>query len=183
VHAARRTLLRRLGLGAVVVGVPAVWWVSTPAALKLAAFDSTEHALRTLAALKVQPARSTGAWDLAHVLHHAAQSVEFSMQGFPQPKPAWFRASVGPAAATVFSARGRMNHDLAEPIPGAPDIAQGQPLAAAVDRAMAALQAFEQHTGALQPHFAYGELNKADYRRAHLMHFANHWQEVVDGNV
>ena len=178
---ARRFTLRRLGLGAVVVGVPALWWASAPAALKLPAFDSVASALRTLAELKAQPARSTGAWDLAHVLHHAAQSIEYSMQGFPQPKPAWFRSSVGPLAATVFSARGRMNHDLAEPIPGAPDIAQGQHLPAAVDRAIAALHAFEQYTGALAPHFAYGDLGKADYTRAHLMHFANHWQEVVDG--
>lgn len=172
-----------LGLGAVAVGTPAVWWATRPAALQLSAFDSIPSALRTLAALKASPARSTGAWDLAHVLHHAAQSVEFSMQGFPALKPAWFRSTVGPLASTVFSARGRMNHDLAEPIPGAPDIAQGQPLPAAVDRAIAALQAFDQYTGALSPHFAYGALDKADYTRAHLMHFANHWQEVVDGNL
>lgn len=171
--------LTLIGLGAVALGAPALWWASRPAPLASPAFDSTESALRTLAALKVQPMRSTGAWDLPHVLHHAAQSIEYSLQGFPQPRPAWFRASVGPVAATVFSARGRMQHGLADPIPGAPDIAQGQPLAAAVDRAVAALQAFEQHTGALHPHFAYGELNKDDYRRAHLMHFANHWQEVV----
>lgn len=168
-----------LSLGAVAAGAPALWWASRPAALQSPAFDSTEGALRTLVALKAQPARSTGAWDLAQVLHHAAQSVEYSMQGFPQLKPGWFRATVGPAAATVFSARGRMSHSLAEPIPGAPDIAQGQPLGPAVDRAVAALQAFERHTGALHAHFAYGELSKDDYRRAHLMHFANHWQEVV----
>jgi hypothetical protein len=167
------------GLGAVAVGAPALYWASRPAALRSPAFGSTEGALRTLAALKAQPVRMGGAWDLAHVLHHAAQSVEYSLQGFPELKPGWFRASVGPAAATVFSARGRMSHSLTEPIPGAPDIAQGQPLAPAVDRAIAALLAFERHTGALQPHFAYGELSKDDYRRAHLMHFANHWQEVV----
>lgn len=168
-----------LGLGAAAVGAPALWWSLRPAALQSPAFDSTDSALRTLAALKAQPARSTGAWDLARVLHHAAQSVEYSMQGFPAPKPAWFRATVGPAAATVFSARGRMSHSLTEPIPGAPDIAPGQPLEPAVDRAVAALQAFERHTGRLRAHFAYGELDKADYRRAHLMHFANHWQEVM----
>lgn len=168
-----------LGLGAVAAGAPAFWWASRPAALQSPAFDSTEAALRTLAALKAQPVRATGAWDLAHVLHHAAQSVEYSLQGFPSLKASWFRASVGPAAATVFSARGRMSHSLTEPIPGAPDIAQGQPLGPAVDRAIAALQAFERHTGTLHPHFAYGVLDKTDYRRAHLMHFANHWQEVV----
>jgi hypothetical protein len=180
-NSTRRLTLRRLGVGAVVVGVPAVWWASQPAPLKLPAFDSVASALQTLAALKAQPAHCTGAWDLAHVLHHTAQSVEYSMQGFPQPKPAWFLSTVGPLAASVFSARGRMNHDLAEPIPGAPDIAQGQPLPAAVDHAIAALQAFEQYTGVLAPHFAYGDLDKANYTRAHLMHFANHWQEVRDG--
>lgn len=168
-----------LGLGAVAAGAAALWWASRPAALQSPAFDSTEAALRTLAALKVQAARSTGGWDLAHVLHHTAQSIEYSMQGFPELKPAWFRASVGPVAAVVFSARGRMSHSLTEPIPGAPDIAQGQPLGPAVDRAIAALQAFERHDGPLQPHFAYGALDKSDYRRAHLMHFANHWQEVM----
>jgi hypothetical protein len=168
-----------LGLGAVAAGAPALWWGSQPAALQSPAFDSTESAVRTLAALKVQPARSTGAWDLAHVLHHAAQSVEYSLLGFPSLKAPWFRATVGPAAATVFAARGRMSHSLTEPIPGAPDIAPGQSLGPAVDRAIAALQAFERHDGPLQPHFAYGQLDKADYRRAHLMHFANHWQEVV----
>lgn len=165
-------------LGAAAIGAPALWWASRPAALSSPAFDSTKGALRTLAALKTQPARSTGAWDLAHVLHHAAQSVEYSLQGFPSLKAPWFRSTVGPAVATVFSARGRMSHSLTEPIPRAPDIAEGQPLAPAVDRAIAALQAFERHTGALHPHFAYGELSKDDYRRAHLMHFADHWQQV-----
>lgn len=170
-----------LGFGVAAVGAPALWLASRPVALQSPAFGSTEAALRTLASLKAQPLRSAGAWDLAHVLHHAAQSVEFSLQGFPAPKPAWFRSTVGPVAATVFSARGHMSHSLTEPIPGAPDIAEGQALGPAVDRAIAALQAFERHDGPLQPHFAYGALDKADYRRAHLMHFANHWQEVVAG--
>ena len=69
--------------------------------------------------------------------------------------------------------------DLAEPIPGAPAIAQGQPLGPAIDRASAALRAFDAHAGALQPHFAYGALDKAAYTRAHLMHLANHWTEAA----
>ena len=92
--------------------------------------------------------------------------------------PSWFRATLGPYAFAVFNARGRMMHDLSEPIPGAPDIAAGQPLLPAVDHAIAALQAFEQHTSALAPHFAYGALDKAAYARAHLMHLANHWDAL-----
>jgi len=121
----------------------------------------------------------TGAWDLAHVLHHAAQSIEYSIGGFPDLKPAWFRASVGAYVFALFNARGQMAHSLSEPIPGAPEIAQGQPLGPAIDHAIAALQAFDRHAGALAPHFAYGALSKPDYTRAHLMHLANHWAEAA----
>ena len=72
-----------------------------------------------------------------------------------------------------------MSHSLSEPIPGAPDIAAGQALDAAADRLLAALRAFEAHAGPLAPHFAYGALDKPDYTRAHLMHLANHWQEMA----
>jgi len=143
------------------------------------AFATTADALRTLQALKTAPPKTTGTWDLAQVLHHAAQSVEYSLGGFPQLKPAWFRATVGPLAFAVFSARGRMSHGLAEAIPGAPAIAVGQALDAAVDRLVASLRAFDAHTGPLAPHFAYGALDKKAFERAHLMHLANHWDEVA----
>ena len=141
------------------------------------AFESVAGALQTLEGLRARPLRSTGAWDVPHVLHHIAQSIEYSMTGFPVLKPAWFRATIGPLAFAVFSARGRMSHGLDLPIPGAPDIAQGQPMPPAVDHAVTALQTFERYTGALAPHFAYGALDKRAFTRAHLMHFADHWRE------
>jgi hypothetical protein len=123
--------------------------------------------------------RSTGAWSLAQVLNHAAQSIEYSMAGFPEMKSALFRHTVGGAAFAVFKARGAMSHSLSEPIPGAPVLAATDPLPAAIERALQGLNAFEAYTGVLRPHFAYGELDKADYTRAHLMHLANHWQELA----
>jgi hypothetical protein len=179
--AERRSTLRRIG---VVVGVgafsaPLVVNAVHPAALTSERFASIADALKTLEQLRTQPPHMTGAWDLPHVLHHTAQSVEYSMSGFPAPKPAWFRATLGSYAFALFNARGQMTHSLSEPIPGAPDIAQGQPLAPAIDHAVAALQAFERYTGPLAPHFAYGALTKPDYARAHLMHLANHWAEAA----
>jgi hypothetical protein len=179
--AERRSMLRRLG---VVVGVgafaaPLVVNSVHPAALASERFASIADALKTLEQLKTQAPRMTGAWDLPHVLHHTAQSVEYSMSGFPAPKPAWFRATLGSYAFALFNARGQMSHSLSEPIPGAPDIAQAQPLAPAIDHAVAALQAFERYSGPLAPHFAYGALTKPDYARAHLMHLANHWAEAA----
>ena len=72
-----------------------------------------------------------------------------------------------------------MSHSLNEPIPGSPALAAGDALDGAIARALKALQDFEAHTGPLAPHFAYGALDKAQYTRAHLMHLANHWTDVV----
>jgi hypothetical protein len=147
----------------------------------MADLSTIPKALQALQDLSSQPLHSTGAWDLPHVLHHYAQSVEYSLGGFPQMKPRWFRASVGPAALGVFKLRGRMSHGLDAAIPGAPDIAQGLPLAPAIARATTALRAFEAHRGPLQPHFAYGALDKPAYTRAHLMHLADHWRAFAPG--
>lgn len=174
----RRAALRSIGGIALAAAAPTLTACS-PRAPDMPAFATTADALRTLDALKKNPPKTTGAWDLAQVLHHAAQSVEYSLGSFPQPKAAWFRATIGPLAFSVFSARGRMSHGLAEPIPGAPAIAAGQPLDAAVERLVAALRAFDAHSGPLAPHFAYGALDKKAYERAHLMHLANHWDEVA----
>lgn len=117
-------------------------------------------------------------WNLSQVLQHLAQSIEFSMQGFPVLKGAWFRSSIGSAAFAVFNARGAMSHDLAEPIPGAPALDAAQTLKTSVQRLLDAMDAFARFNGTLRPHFAYGELTKPQYERAHLMHLANHWTQV-----
>jgi hypothetical protein len=46
-------------------------------------------------------------------------------------------------------------------------------------RLLSALKDFEAHQGALKPHFAYGNLSREQYTRAHLMHLANHWTEIA----
>jgi Protein of unknown function (DUF1569) len=121
----------------------------------------------------------TGAWTLAQMLNHAAQSIDYSIDGFPELKSALFRTAVGSVAFAVFQARGKMGHTLNEPIPGAPALDAQAPLEPAIARALAALRRFEAHAGALAPHFVYGELDKTQYTRAHLMHLANHWSEVA----
>lgn len=117
---------------------------------------------------------SSAAWSWAQTLVHCAQSIEFSMSGFPQSKSALFQRTLGSAALGVFSWRGRMTHDLAEPIPGAPALdAAGDP-AQALQRLHKAIAAFRGWSGPLRPHFAYGALGKQDYELAHAMHLANH---------
>lgn len=142
-------------------------------------FRSLDEARRAVAPLAEHPLRTTGAWNLAQVMNHVAQSVEYSLDGFPEPKGALFQATVGHLAFALFDARGQMHHSLDQPIPGAPPLPAEAPLPEAVTRLLAAFDRFERHSGALQAHFAYGALDKPAYTRAHLMHLANHWVEFT----
>jgi hypothetical protein len=142
-------------------------------------FATLAEARRAIAALPATAGiRASGAWPLPQVLAHLAQSIEYSLRGFPALKPALFRGTVGQAAFAFFDARGRMQHPLDQPIPGAPSLDAEKDLAAAAARLVAAIDAFEAHGGELQPHFAYGVLDKPAYARAHLMHIGQHWSEV-----
>ena len=141
-------------------------------------FASWQQARETVFELMFRPQRLENAWTLPQMLQHAAQSIEFSIAGFPELRSPLFRKTVGPAAFALFDARGTMNHDLGEPIPGAPALDAQQSLKTAVQRLLDAMQAFSAHAGEFQPHFAYGTLSRAEYQRAHLMHLANHWTQL-----
>lgn len=143
-----------------------------PAALTI---DATLREVERLTALGLV---SAGAWTAAQVLTHCAQSVEFSLDGFPVSKSALFKSTVGAAAFAVFARRGQMRHALDEPIPGAPELSSNRTLAAAGQRLRDALLRFDRHDGELAAHFAYGALTKSQYAMAHALHWRNHLDEL-----
>jgi hypothetical protein len=177
----RRWLGSALAGGAVALTGGALWLQGEPA--PIATFPDTDAALRWLDAIARSPqAHSLSPWPLAQVLEHAAQSVEFSLDGYPQLRSALFRDSVGTLAFLAFARRGRMTHDTQEPIPGAPALVATR-IDAAAARLSEALRRFEAQpaTHRFAPHFAFGTLDKDAYRRAHLMHLADHAREIVRG--
>lgn len=142
--------------------------------------QSLDNVMRWLDRLeRATQVHSTSAWAMSAVLEHMAQSVDMSMDGFPQPKSALFQSTLGAAAFTVFRLRGSMSHGLTEPIPGAPILPQTPDWKPGVVRLRTAVQRFQRHTGALQPHFAYGALSHADFALAHTLHIANHQDEIT----
>lgn len=143
--------------------------------LSFSTLASAEEELGRLAAAKTLHAGATWTW--AQTLEHCAQSIEYSMAGFPESKSKLFQSTVGPVALRVFSWRGRMTHDLAEPIPGAPALAVGSNAEAALMRLRDSIAAFRNWSKPLQPHFAYGALGKQEYELAHAMHLANHFSQ------
>jgi hypothetical protein len=128
---------------------------------------STLAAARSAIAVLGARDRSDGAWPLPVVLNHLAQSIEYSIDGYPELKSALFRSAIGSVAFAVFEARGKMGHSLSEPIPGAPALDAQGALEPAKSRLLAALQRFEAHEGEFAPHFVYGALDKPQYLRAH----------------
>ena len=167
----RRSFLKLTGLASVTALGVGYWALPSgpvPAAL------SIEAAQALLLQLSQQPLVSHAGWSPAEVFNHCAQSIDYSLDGYPQLKPAWFRSSVGPAAFAVFAARGAMRHPLTEAITGAPAIAEPADPALALQRLQAAFARFANHNGALQPHFAYGALSHAEYAQAHVLHLYNH---------
>ena len=123
--------------------------------------------------------RSTTDWRMGAVLEHLAQSVEMSMDGFPQFKSPLFQVTLGATAFSFFKLRGRMSHGLTEPIPGAQPLTQSDDWKPSAVRLRSAVRRFQAHTGALRPHFAYGNLSHADFALAHTFHFSNHQDEIV----
>ena len=155
--------------GAALVGGPAL---AMDRQLRFATLTQAEQELQRLAQAKALDSQTEFSW--AQTLVHCAQSIEFSLSGFPEPKSALFQQTVGAAAIHFFAWRGRMQHGLGEPIPGAATLQAEQDPVAALARLQKAMQAFRSHNGPLQPHFAYGALDKPLYEQAHAMHLAQH---------
>jgi hypothetical protein len=146
----------------------------------LPVMQTLDDSLRWLDRLeRAQQVKAIGAWPLGAVLEHLAQSVEMSMDGFPQAKGALFQKTAGSAAFAFFRWRGRMSHGLAEPIPGAPALGGGADWRPAAVRLRQAMTRFNAYTGPLKPHFAYGALSKTDFALAHNMHITNHQDEIL----
>jgi len=119
----------------------------------------------------------SGRWDPAKVFIHCAQSIEYSMTGYPVHKSDVFKNTVGSLAFSTFALKGAMAHGLDQPIPGAPTINSDQDLPQALATLKKSLIDFQQYSGDLEPHFAYGVLTKPEYEAAHVMHIYNHFDE------
>ena len=132
--------------------------------MRLGSFDEV---LARLDGLEDRPGRG---WALAH----CAQSIEFSVRGFPTQKGALFQKTIGRLVLGRFLRRKEMSHDLTADVPGAPAIDRKLPLAEGGKRLQEAIALFRAHPGPYAPHFAYGPVDRARYEAVQSMHVANH---------
>jgi uncharacterized protein DUF1569 len=142
---------------------------------KLTTFAAVDEALRELE--RSPSPRLAGGWTLAQMLAHCAQSIDYSVTGYPVARSALFRKTVGPLALRRFLSRGEMSHALDGAIPGAPALPDGT-LQEGLTRLRGAIARFQGHRGDLAPHFAYGPVTREQYEQVHAMHLANHLSAV-----
>ncbi len=140
---------------------------------------SIEAAITRLDEIAPRKLASTGAWSPAQVFAHLAQSVEYSMGGFPQHRSAAFKLTAGRLAFRVFARRGAMSHPLDDAIPGAPPLEDEDDPRFSLMRLRQSLVAFGAHEDPCQPHFAYGHLDHRQYTAAHVMHLNDHLSEIL----
>lgn len=128
----------------------------------------------------MQPHRltSSGVWNVSQIFQHCAQSIRYSIYGYPEHYSALFKNTAGKLALNAFAASGSMRHPLDEVIPGAPVLQADVPNDVALRELMYELQQFINWQGELAPHFAYGSLTKAQYYSAHYLHLQSHLAEI-----
>ncbi|MDA0740036.1 MAG: DUF1569 domain-containing protein [Nitrospirae bacterium] len=121
---------------------------------------SIDFALKTLDKFSNTTIVHLGQWNPYQIFTHCAQSVEYSMFGYPEHDSDLFKNTVGTLVFSFFSAQGKMSHDLTAPVPGAPPIEIKEDSTSALVRLRKALMDFQAYQGKLEPHFSYSQLTK-----------------------
>ncbi|ELP66864.1 DUF1569 domain-containing protein [Streptomyces turgidiscabies] len=121
-----------------------------------------------------------GPWNLSQTLQHCAQTVRYSVTGYPRLRPALFRATAGALAKRIFLRRGATKHSLGAEIDGAPALDPNLPVTEAASGLADAVALFTGHTGPHAPHPAYGRCTHDEFAQLHAMHLAEHLPGLVD---
>ncbi|NVJ65584.1 MAG: DUF1569 domain-containing protein [Gammaproteobacteria bacterium] len=171
----RRRFLIGSSVGIASLAAAGFTWTQLSNASQPLTIDS---ALELLDSIDLSKAKSTTTWSLSQVFIHCAQSVECSIKGFPEHKSALFQETVGSLAFSLFKASGSMTHNTTEEIPALISFQPNISLKPAIDYLKTQLIAFKHYNGKLQPHFAYGDLNKREYEIAHVLHLLDHCSEI-----
>jgi hypothetical protein len=172
----RRRFLKSAVSSGVVIAIGGLTWFSISPSQDALTINAILPKIEILTNGNYQ---TSGNWDLHQIFNHCAQSIEYSMIGYPEHQSELFKSTVGKLAFTAFLSKGKMTHGLSEPIPGAETIVKSNNIELAYQRLKESLVNFQNFEGKLAPHFAYGALNKLEYEKAHVMHINNHLSEIM----
>ncbi len=116
-------------------------------------------------------------WSLYKTLLHCAQTIEFSMSGYPKLKPLIIRRTVGRIVLKKFLKNNKMKHDLTAPVPGAAEIADEGNISEAVAVSVKTIDDFMSYSGQYKEHLLFGKLSKKEYDEYFTLHYADHFSD------
>jgi len=115
-----------------------------------------------------------GTYTFTQTVQHAAQSIGYSMTGYPRLAPVSLRVTVGRAVKHLFLSRGAMRHNLSAPVSGAPELDTGLPDLAAIELLRTTVNRLAAFDGVLQPHPTYGRCTKEQVASLQTLHLREH---------
>lgn len=141
-------------------------------------FTSLEEVLKQLDILEQSESVTTTNWSAYKILQHCAQTIDYSMTGYPQYKPKWFRATIGRLVLSKFLKQGFMKHNLSAPVPGSPILTKEGTTGEGIVLLRNTIERFRNFKGELKPHLIFGKLTREQYDHYFAMHVADHLSEV-----
>lgn len=136
--------------------------------------DAEESLLRVKGAKEV----TCPHWSLSEICLHCAQTIDYSISGYPQLKPVIIRATVGRLAIRKFLGQGYMKHNLSAPVPGGQAFKEDKSISEGMDELFSAIQRFRDYNGEFKLHLLFGKLSKEEYDSYFAMHIADHLSEL-----
>lgn len=142
-------------------------------------FFQLEYAKECLLTLKDAKHIFTENWGIYEICMHCAQTISYSMTGYPKMKPAIVRLTIGKAVVSKYLKQGYMKHNLQSHVSGGEKIDPNGEPAAGIDHLLSEIEKLENYTGTLKPHSVFGEMTREDYMKYFAMHISDHFSEVT----
>ena len=116
-------------------------------------------------------------WSPYKTFVHCAQTIDYSMTGYPEYKPLIIQYTIGKIVLAKFLRQGFMTHNLQAPVPGAPEIAEEGDIREGLELLLSSLIRFREFSGNLHRHLIFGKLSKEEYDKYFCMHIVEHLSE------
>lgn len=117
-------------------------------------------------------------WSMYHTLVHCAETIEYSMNGYPEMKPAFLRATVGKLAIKKFLRQGYMKHSLVADVAGGRKIKEDGSFEEGKNILLSMIDEFLNYKGKFAPHLLFGNLSREEYDQYFVLHIQDHFSEL-----
>lgn len=139
-------------------------------------FDGFSEVLDDVCRMRACRHSSVGNWTLAQACKHLADTFHASIDGIRLSGHRLRRILLGRRILAWSLKHGIPPGVTVDPRLTPPPNCE---LSASIDELEAAIERYQAHRGALQPHPIFGRLNRKDWDRLHCFHCAHHLSHII----